>query len=227
MMYQEKSGAGRKFKALALVPMLALAIGVADVPSIRAAVSTIGRSGVSINKSSESSAQNKVEVQYFKVTNINNDGNETTVVIKGNGLGDNLTVSGGTFTNGGKIYHAKSLKCNMTDGVAIITATFPFSEKYRNPSMTLMVNGKEVPFDLENFFNSTQPSTVGDKQNASATVKIALNGKIGGLSASPEGMEIYLDGKKITKSEMEKLSSESIRSITVDKKNKTMMITSK
>lgn len=228
MMYQEKSGAGRKFKALALVPMLALAIGVADVPSIRAAVSTIGRSGVSIDKSSESSAQNKVKVQVFKVTKISNDGNETTVVIKGNGLGDNLTVSGGTFTTGGKTYHAKSLKCNMTDGVAIITATFPFSEKYRNPSMTLMVDGKEVPFDLENFSNNAQSVTVGDKQDASAPIKIALNGKEkGNPSDLPDGMEIYFDGKKITRSEMEQLSPEQIASVTVDRKKNKMMISSK
>lgn len=50
MMYKEKSGAGRKFKALALVPMLALALGVAGAPAVRAAVSTISSSDVSVSK---------------------------------------------------------------------------------------------------------------------------------------------------------------------------------
>ncbi len=56
MMYKEKSGAGRKFKALALVPMLALALLVAGVPAVRAAVSTISNSGVSVSEGNENTA---------------------------------------------------------------------------------------------------------------------------------------------------------------------------
>lgn len=53
MMYKEKSGAGRKLKALALVPMLALAVGLSSVPAIDAAVSTISDSGMSLRPSGE------------------------------------------------------------------------------------------------------------------------------------------------------------------------------
>lgn len=49
MMYREKSGAGRKFKALVLVPMLAVALGLASIPVIDAAVSTIRDSEMSAN----------------------------------------------------------------------------------------------------------------------------------------------------------------------------------
>lgn len=162
MMYKEKSGGGHRFKALALVPVLALTLGVAGVPAVRAAISTIGSSEVSVSKGSENLSQDKTAVQYFKVTNINNDGNETTVVIKATGLGNNLTVSGGTFTTKGKSYRANSLKCDMADGVATITATFPLSDEYKNPGMTLTVNGEDVPFDLENFFSGAQSVVVGN-----------------------------------------------------------------
>lgn len=152
MMYQEKSGAERKFKALALVPMLALALGVVAVPAVRAAVSTINNSSVSVNKSSENFSTDKSGVQVFKVKDLNNYDDKTTITIKGEGLGDNITVSGGKFTTKGKTYEAKSLQCDMTNGVATIIATFPFVDCFDKSSMTLMVNGKEIFIDLEKFF---------------------------------------------------------------------------
>lgn len=155
MMYKAKSGAGQKFKALALMPMLALALGVAGAPVVRAAVSTIGSSEISVGKDNENPPQRQIAVRRFKVMNINNDGVETTVVVRGEGLGNSLTVSGGTFTNKGKTYRAKSLRCDMTDGVASITAVFPFSDEFRRSSMTLNVNGDEIPFELEEFFKNS------------------------------------------------------------------------
>lgn len=53
MMYKSKSGAGRKFKALALVPVLSLALCVVSVPAVRAVVSTISSSTISVDKVSE------------------------------------------------------------------------------------------------------------------------------------------------------------------------------
>ncbi len=47
MIYKLKSGAGRKFKVLALVPTVALALGLVSVPAVRAAVSAIGSSTIS------------------------------------------------------------------------------------------------------------------------------------------------------------------------------------
>lgn len=155
MMYKQKSGAGSKIKALALVPMLALALGVATVPAVRAAVSTISSSDVSVDKSSENPASDKIPVKGFSVKNLNNSDGKTTITIKGEGLGDHLTVSGGTFTTMGKTYQANTLQCNMTDGEAIVTATFPFTDSYENSSMTLTVNGKELLFNLEDFFNNS------------------------------------------------------------------------
>ncbi len=155
MMYKSKSGAGRKFKALALVPMLALALCVVSVPAVRAAVSTISSSTISADKGSETPAQSKIGSQNFKVKRFSNYGNETTIVIKGENLGNTLTVSGGTFTTMGKTYRAKAMNCDMTDGNAIITIVFPFTSEYENSSMTLNVNGKEVSLDLESFFNNS------------------------------------------------------------------------
>lgn len=263
MMYKAKSGAGRKFKALALVPAVALAFGVADVPAVRAAVSTIGGSGISLGKASadrtqsgllemaaeeqpifgkgnENKPKDKITVQRFKVIRLNNDGKETTVVIKGEGLGDKLTVEGGTFTNKGKTYQAKSLRCGMTDGVATITAVFPFADDYKHPHMTLGVNGKEVPFNLEGFLEKTQSAdavgtqgkitsvtiksktdNTNKKEDATAKGAVVIGGP---LTSVPDNMEIYLDGKKVTALALREILPDQIVSITVDKQRKVMHI---
>lgn len=225
MMYKEKSGAGRKLKALALVPMLALALGVAGMPAVRAAVSKISSCDVSVGKDNENPSYTDTSVRFFKVTNINNNGNATTVTIKGKGLGNNLTVSGGTFTTAGKTYKANGLNCSMTDGEAVISATFPFISVFENTSMTLTVNGFEIPFNLEDFFNNAQSSavSVGTATVGTKTISIGLNGK---QSALPEGMKIFLDGKAIGVSELNAMSPGDIASITVDTQKNEMRITS-
>lgn len=248
MMYKAKSGAGRKWKALALVPMLALALGVTGVPAVRAAVSTISTLKVSDGKNSENPSKDKTTVQYFKVVNINNNNGKTTVVVKGEGLGDNLTVSGGTFTTDGKKYKAKALNCSMTDGKATITAEFPFITEFDKVKMTLNINGDEIPFDLENFFNN---AGVGPKQEKSAHTGSRSNPVVIGYGTikkptadvksddsvvmakseesapDPEDIVIYLDGKVIGLSEMNDINPEDIASITVDKKDNIIRITSK
>lgn len=263
MMYKAKSGAGRKFKALALVPAVALAFGVADVPAVRAAVSTIGGSGISLGKASadrtqsgllemaaeeqqifgkgnENKPKDKIAVQRFKVIRLNNDGKETTVVIKGEGLGDKLTVEGGTFTNKGKTYQAKSLRCGMTDGVATITAVFLFADDYKHPHMTLGVNGEEVPFNLEGFLEKAQSAdavgtqgkitsvtiksktdNTNKKEDATAKGAVVIGGP---LTSVPDDMEIYLDGKKVTALALHEILPDQIVSITVDKQRKVMHI---
>ena len=161
MMYKEKSSAGRKFKALALVPTLALAVGVASVPTVHAAVSAIRSCDVSVSKDSEKLSEDKTSVQYYKVIDIVSNGDETTVAVKGEGLGNHMHVSGGIFVANGKTYHAKALKADMTDGIASIVLTFPFkfSGDYKNTSMSITLNGKEVPFILDKF-NTANPTVV-------------------------------------------------------------------
>lgn len=60
MMYQKKSSTGRKFKALALVPMLALAFSVTTISPVRAAISTISNSEATIGNSNEQAATQQV-----------------------------------------------------------------------------------------------------------------------------------------------------------------------
>ncbi|MDE6486588.1 MAG: M56 family metallopeptidase [Muribaculaceae bacterium] len=221
MMYKEKSGAGPKIKALALVPMLALALGVAGVPAVRAAVTTIGSSEISTDKGSENPSKDKTSVKVFKVTNINNNNGITTVTIKGTGLGNSLSVSGGTFTTAGKTYQANGLKCNMTDGEAVITATFPMTSEYENSSMTLLVNGEEIPFNLEKFFDRAQSVAVGSSTGSRTISSIVINGS---ESTYPTGMDFYLDGKKISEAEMQAVSPDRIASVTVDTENHAIRI---
>ncbi len=160
MMYQEKSGARRKFKALALLPALAMALGVGTTPTIRAALTTINNSEISVSKGSENSATDKTGVHVFQVKNLNNDNGKTTITIWGEGLGDHINVSGGTFTTKGKTYRATALNCNLTNGLATIVASFPFIDEFDNSSMTLTINGEEVPFNLEKFFDNAAASAV-------------------------------------------------------------------
>ena len=207
MMYKAKSGAGRKWKALAMVPVLALALGLTGVPVVRAAVSTIGTLKVSDGKSSENPSDNKTSVLHFKVKSINNNDGKTTVEIRGEGLGNSLNVSGGTFTTKGKTYEAKSLNCSMTDGNATITAVFPFLTEFDNVSMTLDINGEKMTFDLEDFFNNAGKSIAS----------------IPGL----ENMKVYLDGKEISLIDVQEIASDQIASMSVDKKENAVYITIK
>lgn len=71
MMYQKKSSTGRKFKALALVPMFALALAVTTVSPVRAAISMINNSEATLGNSNEQTATPQVN-------NATSDVNEAT-----------------------------------------------------------------------------------------------------------------------------------------------------
>ncbi|MCH5319417.1 MAG: M56 family metallopeptidase [Paramuribaculum sp.] len=217
MMYKSKSGAGSKLKALALVPMVALALGVATVPAVKAAVSTIVNSEVSLAKGSEKS----VVSGKFRITNLNNSGIETTVVVVGEDFGESISVSGVTFTNKGNNYSAKSLNTNMINGRATITAVFPFSDNYENANIGLNINGQEVKLNLDDFREDSQTSSI----SISPVWGIAIFQDNAKLSTVGD-MEIYLDGKRISEQEMIALTPETIASVSIDRQNNKINITS-
>ena len=218
MMYKSKSSAGSKLKSLALVPMAALAIVVATVPSVKAAVSTISNSEVSLDKGSE----NLPKSAKFKITSLNNSGIETTVVINGEGLGDYLSVSDVFFTNKGNRYNANSLNTNMTNGRSTITAVFPISDSYENANVTLTVNGKEVKLNLDDFRLNSQKSSISISPSNGIVISQ------GNATLSTVGdMEIFLDGKKIDEAEMKALKPENIATVKIDKQKNQMIITTR
>ncbi|MDE7377213.1 MAG: M56 family metallopeptidase [Muribaculaceae bacterium] len=145
MMYKKKSGAGRKLKALTLVPMFALALGVAAVPTVRAAISTISSSSAIVGKVSDNSANGEITANNFKFGHIEiNDAGDIVIVIIGENLGNNLTVSDCKLTSLGKTSDAKSMECHLTDGSATISAVFPIAAADSGPaSLTFTANGKE------------------------------------------------------------------------------------
>ncbi|MCH5241952.1 MAG: M56 family metallopeptidase [Muribaculaceae bacterium] len=218
MMYKSKSGAGGKLKALALVPMVALALGVVTVPTVKAAVSAISDSDVSLDKGNENSAV----TGKFRITSLNNSGIETTVVVMGEDLGNNLSVSGGTFTNNGQTYTAKSLNTTMTNGAATITAVFPVSESYENASIAFNINGQDVKLNLDDFRRNSQTNSI----SISPSNGIVISQGNSTLSTVGD-MEIYLDGKKISEKEMKALNPETIVSMSIDKQKNAIYITSK
>ncbi|MDE6339122.1 MAG: hypothetical protein K2K97_04975, partial [Muribaculaceae bacterium] len=213
MMYKEKSNAGRKLKALALVPALALAFGVSTLPSVRAAVATISYSELYASKDSENPANNK-KTQAFTISQISNYDNTTTVVVEGRNLGNTLTVTGGTLNTNGNTCQANSMECQMTNGDAFITVNFPYSGEYKDTSMTLTINGQIVTLDLNHFL------TAGKSYSSDPVDEIAP-------SSSLEGFTIYIDGKEVTASDLETLPSEKVESVDVDKKEKIISVTLK
>lgn len=218
MMYKSKSGASGKLKAFALVPIAALALGVISVPALKAAVSTISDSEVLIDKGSEKSSV----TGKFRIISLNNSGIETTVVVTGEDLGNNLSVSGSTFTTNGKNYSAKSLNTNMTDGRATITSVFPFSGNYENAYVAFNINGQDVKLNLDDFHRNAQNSSI----SISPSNGIVISN--GNATLSTVGkMDIYLDGKKISEKEMKAINPETIASMSIDKQNNTIYITSK
>ena len=218
MMYRSKSDARSRLKALALLPMIALALGVSNVPPVKAGVSTISNSETLLDKGSEKSSK----LGKFKVTSLNNSGIETTVVVTGEDLGNNLSVSGGSFTNNGQIYSAKSLNTNLTDGHASITAVFPFSDNYENASVAFIINGKEVKFNLDDFRRNSQTSSISISPSNGIVIS---NGNA--IVSTIGDMEIYLNGKKISEKEMKALNPEAIASMSIDKEKNSINIISK
>jgi hypothetical protein len=221
MMYKQKSGAGRKMKALALVPVLAAALAVLNVPAMRAAVSTVSTADISVGKINENTAADKTATSHFKIININHDGSKTTVTISGKDLGNSLTVSGGTYTSSGKTYQADALLSTMTNGNATITATFPCAGKTNGDEMTLTVNGKEVPFNLDELKGNV--ISIKKKSDAETTTNVTVS--TGSSVSSLAGMKISINGRDVTDEELRNLPSEKIESITVDKQNNRIKIT--
>ncbi|MCH5346380.1 MAG: M56 family metallopeptidase [Muribaculaceae bacterium] len=218
MMYKSKRGASGRLKALALVPMVALALSVTTVPAVEAAVSTIGHSNLSLGKGSE----NSLDSTQFSITSLNNSGVETTVVIRGEGLGEYISVSDVSFTNKGNDYSAKALNTTMTDGCATIKAVFPLSDNYENASVAFMLNGQKVTLQLDDFHGGSQTSAVSISPSNGIVISQ------GNATLSTVGdMEIYLDGKKISEEEMKELNPETIASMSIDKQTNKIFITSK
>ncbi len=202
MMYKSKSCAGSRLKVLALAPAVIAAVLVTSVPQVKAAISTIRSSEVFNGKVNNLSANGETNADEFRLKSINNHDNKTTVVIAGTIPGRSLEVESATLINGDKIYFANGMDCQMTDGNATITVTFPFMTEFDdNCSVTLGVNGSNVKIDLLNV--QTYP--------ASAVTEVRTTEKAD-LHA-----EYYIDGKKITTADFEKIEPGDIAEIKIDK----------
>ena len=133
-------------------------------------------------------------------------------------LGKSLTVNSAVLTNGSKVYNANGMNCQMTDGNATITVTFPFMTEFDDDtSLTLEANGKKVTFLL--FKNGTEPASTTKISitNSKSTYKeIRSNDNTTGTDA-----EFFIDGKKIASADLEKIQPGDIAEITINKKSST------
>ena len=163
MMYKAKSCAGSKLKALALVPMVALALGVVTVPAVKAAVSTISNSEVSLDKGNENLKSNQVSLP-----------SGMKIVLDGKSISED---------------EMRALKPESIGSIIIDKAS------------NLIV------------IHSSQPIAEGNLIHYE------------GVFIS--NTDIYLDGKKISASEMKALDPATVASMSVDKENNRINITSK
>ncbi len=226
MMYKEKSGAGHRFKALALVPMLAMALGVASVPAVRAAVTTISSSEISTSEVSENTSQGKISGRNFRLTGISVNGTDVTVDVKGENLGNHINVTGGKLTTDNISVDAKSLQCQLVDGVACITAVFSALEQSDNQTMTLNVNGRDISFNLNNTLANSDIKVLKVKsfKKQGSTDEEAPDANVTSEPKSQGSFDYYINGKKASQEEMNALNPHEINAITVDKKNNAIRV---
>ncbi|MDE6198648.1 MAG: M56 family metallopeptidase [Muribaculaceae bacterium] len=220
MMYKSKSGAGARFKVLALAPAAVAALLVTSVPQVKAAISTIESSQAITGKVNNLSANEEISAENFKFKSINNNDNKTTVLITGIIPGRSLSVDGATFSNNGKQYSANGMDCQMTDGNATIILTFPFMTEFDdNCAITLRVNDKDVTFNLFKKETDTPSTTTISITNASGNYK-----EVRSTDNTDSDAEFYVDGKKIATADFEKIQPGDIAEITVNKSGATAAV---
>ncbi len=223
MMYKAKSGVGSRLKALTLAPALMLALAIASIPAVSAAATAIGHSGISIGKGSENLPQNETLAKNFKVKAIINKGIMTTVVIEGNNLGNSLSTGEATLSNALVTYQATAMQTDMIDGAAIIKADFPVAGQYDGTEVSITCNGERLTFPLDGV--EVEKAPIGSSQ-ASAGGEPKINAYINSPGALP-GYRIFVDGKEIDPSSLEKFDNDDIESVTVNRPDMTMIITLK
>lgn len=220
MMYKSKSCAGSRLKVLALAPAVIAAVLVTSVPQVKAAISTIRSSEVVNGKVNNLSANEEISAEKFKFKSINNNDGKTIVEVTGTIPGKSLTVNGAVMTNGSKVYNANGMNCQMTGGDATITITFPYMTEFDDDTaLTLEVNGKKVTFNL--FKNGTEPASttkISISNGSSTYQEVRLN-----EPAEPNA-EFYIDNKKATTADFERITPESIAEVTVDKSGSTPVV---
>ena len=201
MMYKAKSCAGSKLKALALVPMVALALGVATVPAVKAAVSTISNSDVSLDKGNENLQSNQVSLP-----------SGMTILLDGKEISEAEMKS----LNPNNI---ESVIVSKEQNVIVIHTT---DREHINISENDIMKDGSSQMRIKKDGNKEIIVTgVGTMPRVEAMNKIIIT------SNSSDNMEIYLDGKKISENEMKALNPETIASMSIDKQNNKITITSK
>ena len=218
MMYKEKSGAGPKAKALALVPMLALSLGIVAVPAVSAAVSTISAGSVTVSKGNENSSQNEVSSAGFKIVNINHDGNVTSVTLRGENFGNSISVSDVAIKSKGITYQAASMQCDMADGVATIRAKFNDVPEMKDSQITMTVNGETQSLTL----NDVAGSVYIEKDTTSVVPAKIIRSTTGKQQGK---IYVYVNGKEVAETELNKIPQDSIQSVSII--NSDIMVTVK
>lgn len=147
------------------------------------------------------------------------------MTIKGHVAGNNINVAGGTFTNGGKIYDANSMSCDMKNGEAEISVSFPFSAEIKDAVISLTINGKETAFDLDKLAKCSKSVKIKKKDTPETETLLTILASSTGESA--KDMTYYLNGVKISFGELDKVPADKITSITVDKQSNDVKLTTK
>lgn len=146
MMYKETSGTGRRLKALALVPALALALAVSASPIVRDATGTIAASPMAVSSQTKKATKVKPSVVFNSLSNANY---KPTVTLKAYNFGNNIGVSDVVYTTMGKSYNPTSISTSIKADTATIAIVLPYLTEWSNTTLSLKINGKKYDVDME------------------------------------------------------------------------------
>lgn len=231
MMYKEKSGAGRRFKALALVPVLAVALAVSAVPAVRAAVSTIGASTLSTGKSSENTASVQAPVATAAA--------DTTPVLTmveqlpqypgGERAIMSALMSKLTFPNpdrqwpegasGRTVVEFKIMPDGTMDNIRVLRSC-GFADL---DAIAVNAVGEALTERWTPGMNAGRPVAV----SYTLPVSFKTQRVAGSQATDVDEMEIFVDGQKMDRAQLNAISPERIASMTVDRKGKRILVTLK
>lgn len=78
----------------------------------------------------------------------NNYGNKVTIVFTDDNANTQYNVTDIKLHTYGETYVATGIHCEIKDGVATVTLTFPHITQFSNPRVTLRINGQKTHFKV-------------------------------------------------------------------------------
>ena len=148
----------------------------------------------------------------YKMTFIKAKDNYTTAVLEADSVSNHKNVTDATFTNDDRTYRAISIHKEVDDDITTIIINFPYTEQCNQPSMTIMVDGEEVPIDIDAYLES-------QRQPTGPATLFGITGSFTGI-----GMPIYINDEPATLEQVKNLTPDQIDTLTTTPEKDTFLI---